>query len=100
MAGRSFWNLRQALRASPRDIYYSGENAGRAVPGVSDHLSILTDRQLEVLQTAVEQGNYDVPRNATQEDIAETLDCAPSTVDEHLPKTEAHVVSELVQFGG
>lgn len=90
-------NLRQALSAIPSEVDFSVENAGPYVPGEEDLLSPLTDRQLEVFQTAVDAGYYEVPRNATHKDIADTLDCAPSTVDEHLRKAESRVVSGLLQ---
>lgn len=90
-------NLRSALGAIPDSIDFAVENAGPYVPGGEDLLSPLTDRQLEVFQTAVEEGYYDVPRRATHKDIANALDCAPSTVDEHLRKAEARVVSGLIQ---
>ncbi|MFT4923252.1 MAG: putative DNA binding protein [Haloarculaceae archaeon] len=54
--------------------------------------SRLTDRQREVVETAVEMGYYDVPRSASQEAIATELDCAPSTVAEHLRKCEARTL--------
>lgn len=52
----------------------------------------LTDRQREVVETAVEMGYYDIPRSANQEEIATELDCAPSTVAEHLRKAEAQTL--------
>ncbi|WP_255149292.1 helix-turn-helix domain-containing protein [Halorarius halobius] len=90
-------NLREALSKMPDGIQFSVDNAGPYIPGGEDLLSPLTDRQLEVFQTAVDEGYYDVPRRATHKDIAATLDCAPSTVDEHLRKAESRVVSGLVQ---
>lgn len=90
-------NLREALSAMPDGIEFAVDDAGAYVPGGEDLLSPLTDRQLEVFQVAVEEGYYDVPRRATHKDIAATLDCAPSTVDEHLRKAESRVVSGLVQ---
>lgn len=52
----------------------------------------LTDRQREVAETATELGYYDVPRTASQADVAAELDCAPSTVAEHLRKAEARLL--------
>lgn len=52
----------------------------------------LTDRQRDVVETGVGLGYYDIPRTASQEDIAAELDCAPSTVAEHLRKAEARVL--------
>jgi predicted DNA binding protein len=90
-------NLRNALGSMPDGIDFSVDNAGPYIPGNEDLLSPLTDRQLEVFETAVEEGYYDVPRRATHKDIADNLDCAPSTVDEHLRKAESRVVSGLIQ---
>jgi predicted DNA binding protein len=90
-------NLRAALGAMPDTIDFSVDDAGTYVPGSEDLLSPLTDRQLEVFETAVQEGYYDVPRQATHKDIAENLGCAPSTVDEHLRKAESRVVTSLIQ---
>ena len=90
-------NLRAALGAVPDGLDFSVDDAGTYVPGGEDLLSPLTDRQLEVFETAVEEGYYDVPRQATHKDIADNLGCAPSTVDEHLRKAESRVVTGLIQ---
>ncbi|MUV86756.1 DNA-binding protein [Natronomonas sp. CBA1123] len=90
-------NLRGALGAIPDALEFSVGDAGTYVPGSEDLLSPLTDRQLEVFETAIEEGYYDVPRKATHKDIADNLGCAPSTVDEHLRKAESRVVAGLVQ---
>lgn len=89
-------NLRTALSAIPDEVEFTVENAGPYVPGGADLLSPLTERQLEVFETAVEEGYYEVPRRATHKDIADNLGCAPSTVDEHLRKAESRVVSGLI----
>lgn len=57
--------------------------------------SKLSDRQKEALETALELGYYDTPREATHEDIAAAIGCAPNTASEHLQKGEA----KLVQAG-
>lgn len=89
--------LRQALEEFPDEIRVSVEQAGRYSPDGRNVLSLLTDRQLEVFETAVEQGYYDIPRRATHRDIADVLGCAPSTVDEHLRKAESRVLTTLVR---
>ncbi|WP_336359551.1 helix-turn-helix domain-containing protein [Haladaptatus sp. ZSTT2] len=88
--------LRDALASMPEAIDISIEQAGDYAPDRKDVLSPLTARQLEVFEAAVESGYYDVPRRATHKELAKNLDCAPSTVDEHLRKAEAHVVSGLL----
>lgn len=52
----------------------------------------LTDRQREVIQTAYDNGYYEVPREATTRDIAAELDVDPSTVAEHLQRAERNLL--------
>lgn len=56
----------------------------------------LTDRQREVIETAHELGYYEVPREATTEDIAAELALDPSTVTEHLQRAERNVLGPLL----
>lgn len=56
----------------------------------------LTDRQQEVLETAIRLGYYETPREATHDDIAEQVDVEPSTVGKHLRHVESRVFSEYV----
>jgi DNA-directed RNA polymerase specialized sigma24 family protein len=53
----------------------------------------LTDRQREVIQTAYDEGYYEVPREATTGDVAAELDVDPSTVAEHLQRAERNLLS-------
>jgi predicted DNA binding protein len=52
----------------------------------------LSDRQREALEVALELGYYDTPREATHEDVAGELGCAPNTASQHLQKGEAKLV--------
>ncbi|WP_394296308.1 helix-turn-helix domain-containing protein [Natrinema versiforme] len=52
----------------------------------------LTERQRDTVKTALELGYYDIPKRATQEDIAAELNCAPSTAAEHLQKAESQIL--------
>jgi len=58
---------------------------------------MITSRQEEVLEAAVDLGYYSEPRQGSLEDIAEVVDIAPGTVGEHLRKVEERVFSEIVQ---
>lgn len=58
--------------------------------------SYLSDRQQAALSAAFELGYYDVPRTASQDDVATELDCAPSTAAEHLRKAEKKVVESVL----
>lgn len=56
----------------------------------------LTERQLEVLQTALRIGYYDIPREASMQDIASELECHDSTVAEHLQRAERNLVATVL----
>ncbi|UOO97355.1 MULTISPECIES: helix-turn-helix domain-containing protein [Halococcus] len=88
--------LQQALEELPEETHISVEQVGEYSPNSRNVLTLLTDRQLEVFETAVENGYYDIPRRATHEDIADGLGCAASTVDEHLRKAELRILTSLV----
>jgi predicted DNA binding protein len=88
--------LKGAIEELPDDVSVNIEQVGSYTPDRQDTLSELTERQLEVFRKAVELGYYEIPRKATHEDIAERLECAPSTVDEHLRKAESRVLRTLV----
>jgi predicted DNA binding protein len=58
---------------------------------------LITARQEEVLEAAVELGSYREPRQASLEDISGVVGISPATVGEHLRKVEQRVFSEIVQ---
>lgn len=57
-------------------------------------LAALTDRQLEVLRTAYELGFYEVPREATIDEIAAEMDVDGGTVSEHLQRAERNILTQ------
>lgn len=71
------------------------EEVGTYDPTSNRLFTGLTERQQQVLCTAVEQGYYDVPREVTYEDIASELDCSASTVGQHLRRIEATVLAQI-----
>jgi predicted DNA binding protein len=58
--------------------------------------SHLTDRQREVLETALAMGYFDRPRDANAGDVATALDIAPSTFAEHLASAQAKVLESVL----
>lgn len=52
-----------------------------------DLTDLLTDKQLEALQTAYFLGYFNWPRDATGVDVAEALDVSPPTFQQHLRKS-------------
>ncbi|QPV61509.1 PAS domain S-box protein [Halosimplex litoreum] len=59
-------------------------------------LDELTARQREVLEAAYRAGYFAWPRESTAEEVADALGIAPSTVHAHLRKSEANILSELL----
>ena len=68
---------------------------GEYDPAARGPKALLTDRQLEVLDAAIEAGYYEEPRKGTQADVAERVDVAPATVGEHLRRVEGTVLRAL-----
>lgn len=62
--------------------------------GGSNTLDALTDRQLTVIRTAFQLGFYEVPREASTEDVAVELDLDPATVSEHLQRAERNLLTQ------
>jgi predicted DNA binding protein len=58
---------------------------------------MFTSRQEEVLETAVDLGYFDVPRQAELKDVAEVVGITPTTASEHLRKAEQRVFTEIVR---
>jgi len=56
----------------------------------------LTDRQTEMVLTAVEHGYYDTPRRCTLTELAAEIGLAKSTVSETLHRAEEAVVKSLL----
>jgi len=89
--------LHRVISEIPSDIELTLLRKGERKPRESDIVSLLTDRQMEVLAVAVAEGYYETPRGTTHEKIATQLGVATPTVSEHLRKIEQHVFSALVR---
>lgn len=56
----------------------------------------LTDRQREVVETAVEMGYFEYPRSASATEVADSLDIDVSTFAEHLALAQAKLFDGLL----
>ena len=56
----------------------------------------LTDRQLEVLETAYEMGYFERPKRANATEVADRLDIAQSTVTEHLMAAQRKLLEDVL----
>lgn len=57
-------------------------------------LDTLTNRQLEVIRTAYDMGFYEIPREASTEEVATRLGLEPTTVSEHLQRAERNLLTQ------
>ena len=66
--------------------------------GWQELLSSFPPRRLEVLNTAVEGGYYEIPRGMTLEQIADEAGITKTTASNHLRKAERQMVSFLLPY--
>lgn len=65
------------------------------VPGLDE--ARLSARQRDAAEAGLELGYYDIPRAATQADVADAIGCAPSTAAEHLRNAESKVIRAVLE---
>lgn len=75
----------EALDPEVLELHPYGERSFRTA-------GALTDRQREVVDAALAAGYYEEPREASVDEVAAAVGCAPSTAAEHLRKAEAAVM--------
>jgi DNA-binding CsgD family transcriptional regulator len=90
-------DIKEALLNVPPSIEAEAMEIGEYRPDDGRAIASLTERQREVLEAAVELGYYEVPRQATYEDIAEACDCTVGTVGEHLNRIESRIIANMMQ---
>ena len=59
--------------------------------------SILTDRQIEVLQHAMRKGFYSIDRNVTLKQLADEMNMARSTYGEHIRRAEVEIMNKVMK---
>jgi len=79
---------------SLRSLTRNGQAGSGSDPAVVDR-DRLTDRQREVLETALEMGYYEYPRAANATEVGERLGLTASTVVEHLTLAEAKLFDDV-----
>ncbi|SER09191.1 helix-turn-helix domain-containing protein [Natrinema salaciae] len=89
-------SFQKAVPDVPDGIRLKLLKTGSYEPDTDRLYSQLTDRQQEILRTAVDMGYYDVPRAVTHDDIGEELGCTGGTVGGHLRKIESKLLSQVV----
>ncbi|WP_254531452.1 helix-turn-helix domain-containing protein [Natrinema gelatinilyticum] len=89
-------SFQKAVPNIPDGIRLKLLKTGSYEPNTDRLFSQLTDRQQEILQTAVDMGYYSVPRAVTHEDIGDELGCTGGTVGGHLRKIESKILAQIV----
>jgi predicted DNA binding protein len=90
---------RSDLAAAKEDFdRYGIDVTYEAIKGVHDgeeaHLQTLTDDQRDVLETALEMGYFEVPREATLKEVAEEFDVSHQALSEQLRRAKSALVTE------
>ncbi|WP_158058572.1 helix-turn-helix domain-containing protein [Halorussus halophilus] len=75
---------------SPFEVTIGEVSGMGATPSLAE--TLLSPRQREAVEVALEVGYYDIPREGDYEAIAAEMGCAPSTAAEHLRKAESKVL--------
>ena len=83
--------------ALPDDVEVELVSTGPYSPEAEGVFADLTDRQREILETALRFGYYETPREATLEDLAPELGVEAGTVGKHLRAVESKVFAKYVR---
>jgi len=87
--------IQAAVENAPEAVEVTIEEVGGLDATTAAVEAQLTERQREAVAAAVDLGYYEVPREASHEDVADAIDCAPSTAAEHLRKAESTLISTV-----
>lgn len=89
-------SIREAIEDVPDGLTLKFLSTGEYDPEGAEHDDQLTERQREILRTAVEMGYYEEPRQTNYQELADELELSSGTVGEHLRKIESTVLKRLV----
>lgn len=84
--------IKQAATGLPDGVDLTLEQIGRYDSGGGER-SVLTDTQSALLDLAVQEGYYEVPRETTQRALADRLGVTTATVSDRLQRIERRVMT-------
>jgi predicted DNA binding protein len=88
-------DIQTAIERLPETVRVEIDSVGGTQVSAERIRHRLTERQRTAVQTGLELGYYNRPREATTEDVAAALDCGTSTAAEHLRKAESKLIQGL-----
>ncbi|WP_247002010.1 helix-turn-helix domain-containing protein [Halosolutus gelatinilyticus] len=88
--------LHRMIASIPDEMDLTLERVGEYQREMDDPAENLTDRQQEIVRTAIAMGYYDIPRDATQRDLADELGLSRGTIGEHLRRAEANLIRSVI----
>jgi len=89
--------LKKAIMGMKLAGTVSNVSYSQAVYQEHNMLSVLTDKQKEILISAKRAGYYDYPRKVSAEDLAESMGIAKATMVEHLRKAEIRLMDAILE---
>ncbi len=101
---RNGWLHTELTASHERLSAFTGELTASKIPyqvlsvtQSPEPVELLTERQLELVSEAVEQGYYDSPRGCTLTELAESFDINKSAASGILHRAEGRIVKEFVE---
>lgn len=88
--------LQQLIASFPDGLDVTLKRTGEYQPDMGDPAGQLTDRQTDILRTALAAGYYDIPRRATQRDLAAELGLSRGTIGDHIRRAEAKIIRSII----
>ncbi|WP_254521946.1 helix-turn-helix domain-containing protein [Natrinema caseinilyticum] len=88
---------REDLRAMIDDFNRIGTVTLGKLTEFTESKSMLTDRQLEVVTCALEEGYFEWPRRISSEELADELDISRTTALEHLRKAQSKLLTSALE---
>ncbi|KZN25772.1 DNA-binding protein [Haladaptatus sp. R4] len=86
-------NLQRAIDDVPDLVDASVTRIGH-LESKSESTAVLTDTQADLLDLAIREGYYEVPKETTQRALADRLGVTPGTIGDRLQRIERRVMTE------
>jgi predicted DNA binding protein len=89
-------NLQKFLDIIKPHVEITNMSFKKAVYERQDLLSVLTEKQKEILLAAHKHGYYEIPKKINSERLSEKVNIGKTTVIEHLRKAENRILNEVL----